>query len=301
MPSRAGSFVLYAVLRSFLAVGGRLPLAVSRSIGRALGSATFRLLPRSRGRIVNHLELAFPELDGSRCREIARGCATHFGLMLAEVAWLWHVQTSDVEKLCQLEGLEHIQSALDDKRGAMLATAHCGNWELLAARLPIAGVPLMSAVRELDDPRLDRLVTAIRTRFGIQIVPRGPAAGRQLARMLARNGVGGLLIDQDIRDVPGVFVPFFGRPAWTPSGAALLSIRMRCPMVPGFIHRRADGTHLAEIHPPLPEPAAGSLEDRVAELTALATAAIERQVRAHPEQWVWMHRRWRTQPESSER
>jgi KDO2-lipid IV(A) lauroyltransferase len=301
MPSRAGSFVLYAGLRSFLAVGGRLPLAVSSAVGTVLGSATLRLLPRSRARIMDHLELAFPDLDEGRRQGIGRGCARHFGLMLAEVAWLWHAQTSDVESLCHIEGLEHLQSAFRDNRGAMLATAHCGNWELLAARLPIAGVPLMSAVRELDDPRLDRLVTAIRTRFGIQIVPRGPAAGRQLARALGRNGVGGLLIDQDIRDVPGVFVPFFGRPAWTPSGAALLSIRMRCPMVPGFIHRRANGTHLAEIHPPLPEPTAGTLEDRVEELTATATAAIERQIRTYPEQWVWMHRRWRTQPESSER
>jgi KDO2-lipid IV(A) lauroyltransferase len=301
MPSKTGSFVLYAGLRSFLAVGGRLPLSVSRAAGTALGSATLRLLPRNRARIMDHLELAFPELDESRRLMIARGCARHFGLMLAEVAWLWHARTSEVETVCRIDGLEHLQAALDEKRGAMLATAHCGNWELLAARLPIAGVPLMSAVRELDDPRLDRLVTAIRTRFGIQIVPRGPAAGRQLARALGRNGVGGLLIDQDIRDVPGVFVPFFGRPAWTPSGAALLSIRMRCPMVPGFIHRRSDGTHLAEIHPPLPQPSAGTIEDRVEELTATATAAIEGQVRAHPEQWVWMHRRWRTQPDTLER
>jgi KDO2-lipid IV(A) lauroyltransferase len=107
----------------------------------------------------------------------------------------------------------------------------------------------------------------------------------------------GLLIDQDIRNIPGVFVPFFGRPAWTPSGAAMLSIRMRCPMIPGFIHRRPDGSHHVQIHPPLEIPADGTLEDKIQELTASATAVIERQIRAHPEQWVWMHRRWRTQPE----
>jgi KDO2-lipid IV(A) lauroyltransferase len=142
------------------------------------------------------------------------------------------------------------------------------------------------------------LVKTTRTRFGTEIVPRGPAAGRQLARSLARNKVCGLLIDQDIRDVPGVFVPFFGRPAWTPSGAATLSIRMRCPTIPGFIHRRPDGTHTVQILPPLATPTAGTLDDRILELTTAATAAIERQIRAYPEQWVWMHRRWRRQPEA---
>jgi KDO2-lipid IV(A) lauroyltransferase len=191
--------------------------------------------------------------------------------------------------------------AREEGRGVMFATAHCGNWEILSARLPVAGVPLISAVRELEDPRLDHLVTSTRTRFGTEIVPRGPAAGRQLARALGRNKVVGLLIDQDIRDVPGVFVPFFGRQAWTPSGAAMLAIRRGCPVVPGFIHRQPDGRHVAEIHPPLPMPSGGSLEDQVEELTAAATSLIEGQIRNHPEQWVWMHRRWRRRPESMDR
>jgi KDO2-lipid IV(A) lauroyltransferase len=256
------------------------------------------LLPKSRERIRSHLEIAFPDLGKSRLDTIVRGCVRHFGFILAEVAWLWNARPDEVETLCELEGEEHILAALEQGRGAMFATGHCGNWELLSARLPAGGIPLFSAVRQLDNPRLDRLVTAMRSRFGTEIVPRGPAAGRQLARALARNRVTALLIDQDIRDIPGVFVPFFGRPAWTPSGAAMLAIRRRCPMLPGFIHRRPDGTHMAEIHSPLPIPQDGSLEDRVEELTAVATAAIERQVRAHPEQWVWMHRRWRTRPKS---
>jgi len=189
-----------------------------------------------------------------------------------------------------------MRGALEEGRGVMLVTAHCGNWELLNARLPVAGVPLISVVRELDNSRVDRLVTTSRTRFGTEIFPRGPTAGRNIARALAKNKVCGLLIDQDIRDVPGVFVPFFGRPAWTPSGAAMLAIRRGCPVVPAFIHRRPDGTHLAEIHPPLAMPDGGTLEDRIQELTAAATTAIELQIRAYPEQWVWMHRRWRRQP-----
>ena len=299
MTSRAGRFALYAGFRSFLAVGGRLPLTISRSIGRTLGRAALVLLPRSRRRILAHLKLAFPEVDQSERDRIMRASAHHFGLMLAEVAWLWHARSTDIDSLCKLEGVEQLFEAHERGRGAIFATAHCGTWELLAARLPIAGVPLTTAARELDDPRLDRLASRLRGRFGTEIILRGPSAGKQMVRALAANRVAALLIDQDIRDVPGVFVPFFGRPAWTPSGGATLAIRRDCPMVPGFIHRRPDGTHVAEIQPPLPMPADGTLEERVEELTRAATAAIERQVRAYPEQWVWMHRRWRTQPDSS--
>jgi Kdo2-lipid IVA lauroyltransferase/acyltransferase len=296
MPSRVGSAALYLALRGVLAAGSRLPLTLTRGLGAGLGTAAMRIMVASRRRILSHLEIAFPELDRAGRERIMAGCARHFGLMLAEVALQWRATAEQVESLCEIRGVEHFEAALREGRGALLATAHCGNWELLSARLPIAGVPLITAVRRLDDPRLDRLVTASRSRFGTEVVPRGPAAGRQLARALARNRVAGLLIDQDIRDVPGVFVPFFGRPAWTPSGAATLAIRLGCPVLPGFIHRRPDGSHRAEIQPPLPMPAEGPLEDRVLELTAAATAAIEAQIRAHPEQWVWTHRRWRTPP-----
>ena len=298
MTSRAGSFVLYASLRSFLGIGGRLPLVLSRPIGGALGRTALALLPRSRKRIRTHLEIAFPDLDRRQRNALERGCGRHFGLMLAEVAWLWHARPHDLENLCVLEGVENFFAALESGGGVIFTTGHCGTWELLSARLPIAGVPLTTAARRLDDPRLDRLVTAMRSRFGTEIILRGPAAGKKMIRSLAGNQVAALLIDQDIRGIPGVFVPFFGRPAWTPSGGAMLAIRRGCPVVPGFIHRRADGTHKAEIHPPLPIPVGGTLEDRVEELTAAATAVIERQIRAHPEQWVWMHRRWRTQPVS---
>ena len=298
MPSPAKGFALYLTLKSFLEVGGRLPLVLSRAIGPMLSGAALGLMSAARGRIRGHLEIAFPELDESQRAKIMRGCSRHFGLMLAEVAHLWRASPERVAAFCEIEGLEHMGRALESGRGVMFVTAHCGNWELLSARLPVAGIPLITAVRQLDDPRLDRLVTSSRERFGTEVVPRGPAAGRQMVRSLSHNKVCGLLIDQDIRDVPGVFVPFFGRPAWTPSGAATLAIRMRCPMIPGFIHRRPDGSHKAEIHAPLEIPEGGTLDEQTLELTASATAAIEQQIRSHPDQWVWMHRRWRRQPEN---
>ena len=298
MPSPTGNLALYLGLRSIFEVGGRLPLRLNRALGPLLSSTALRLLPRSRKRIRAHLEIAFPELDQSQRDTIMRGCSRHFGLMLAEVAWLWHARSEEIEDLCEIVGQQYVDAALEEGRGAMFATGHCGNWEMLGARLPIGGIPLVTAARQLDNRRLDRFVTASRTRFGGEVVPRGPSAGRRLARALIKNAAVALLIDQDIKDIPGVFVQFFGRPALTPSGAATLALRMKCPVFPGFIHRRPDGTHVAEIHPPIPVPTDGTLEDKVEEMTATATAFVERQIRAHPEQWVWMHRRWRTRPDS---
>jgi len=216
--------------------------------------------------------------------------------MLAEVAWLLRATPEQVAELCTIDGVEHLERPLAAGSGVVLITGHCGNWELLNARIGVAGIPMTIAVRSVYDPRLDAIATKLRSRFGTEVVPRGQEAGRRLLGALSDNRVVGLLIDQDIRDIPGVFVDFFSRPALTPSGAASLALHRGCPVVPAFGCRRVDGSHVVEVHPPLPEPAAGSPEDRVRELTAEATAAIERQVRAHPAQWAWLHRRWRSQP-----
>ncbi|MCU0233192.1 MAG: lysophospholipid acyltransferase family protein [Thermoanaerobaculales bacterium] len=296
MPSPAAGTALHLALRGFLELGSRLPWPLATALGTGLSAAALRAIPKDRRRIEAHLQIAFPELERGERDRIITACARHFGSMLAEIAWLWRARPEDVLGRCEPSGLEHFRAAAASGRGAVFTTGHCGNWELLNAWLLVAEVPLTIAVRQLDNRRLDAIVTRLRSRFGAEVVPRGSSAGRQLASALAHNRVCGLLIDQDIRDVPGVFVPFFDRPAWTPSGAAVLALRRGCPLIPGFIARLPDGRHRVEIHPPLPVPQAGSFEDRVRELTAAATAAIEAQVRAHPEQWVWMHRRWRTRP-----
>jgi Kdo2-lipid IVA lauroyltransferase/acyltransferase len=276
--------LLYHAFRVFLGGAGMLPLAVTRPLGRQIGVAALALVSRDRKRARAHLRIAFPDRSESEIRSLLLAFARHLGLLLAEVSWLWRASPYQVMKLCSIEGLEHLQGALDEGRGAVLVTGHCGNWELLNARLCVAGIPMTIAVRGLKDARLDRVASTLRSRVAA----------------LNRNRVNGLLIDQDIRDVPSIFVPFFGRPAWTPSGAATLAIRKHCAAVPAFIFRRADNTHHVVVHPPLPSPERGPLSDKVTELTARSTAAIEQQIVGHPEQWVWMHRRWRTRPGGEE-
>ncbi len=295
--SRVRDDAVFLLVRAFLALGGHLSYRTLQRLGGRLGRLALRLAGRDRARAMDHLAIAFPELSEDERSALVRRSALHLGQTLGEVAWLWHATAEPVAEVCPIDGVEHLRGALEQGRGAVLVTAHCGNWELLNASLGAHGIPMTIAVRELYDPRLDRIVTTLRERFGAEVVARGDEAGRRLAAALKANRVDGLLIDQDIRDVPSTFVPFFGRPAWTPIGAAALALRARCAVIPAFVHRRQDGSHSATVSPPLALPQEGSLRQRTTELTAAATAAIERQIRSHPEQWVWMHRRWRTQPE----
>lgn len=297
MDRRTRDNLAYHVLKGVLGFGGRLPLGLGRAVMPVLARAGLRFMKRERGRMQENLEIAFPELDQRERDRIMGRCAAHLGRVLAEIAWLWSAKPEDVVQMCEVEGIEHIHDALAEGRGGILATGHLGNWEMLNARLAVAGVPITVAVRELDDSRVDEVVNTLRTRFGSEVILRGTSAGRQLLRALNDGGGVGLLIDQDIPSIPGVFVPFFNRLAWTPSGAATLALRARCPIMPGYIHRKPDGTHKIKIYPPIEVPAKGSLRDKVYEMTAAATAVAEWQVRAWPEQWVWMHRRWRTRPE----
>ncbi len=289
--------LIHFALRCSLGGGARLPLKSLQRIGALLGPAAFRLSARRRRRIPQHIQLAFPKLDNDEIKQLARDSARHFGMNLAEVTWMHRASREQVSAICSLSGVEHFEKAREAGKGAILVTGHCGNWEILNARLGIAGIPMVIAVRSLYDQRVDDIITNFRRRFGTEVVHRGKRANRELFRALAHNKVNGLLIDQDIKDIAGTFVPFFGRPTWTPTGAAVLSQRCGAPMIPGFIHRLADGTHHAEILEPITPPSNIEGEELVHELTALATQAIETQVRAHPAQWVWMHRRWRTQEE----
>ncbi len=287
----------YVALRTVLGFGRVLPLRLLQRAGAAIGPTAFRLARRDVTRARGHVALAFPEMEEPAREALLEAAARHFGTMIGEVVWLRRAAPEAVRELVSIDGLEHLEAPLAEGLGVVLVTGHVGDWELLNAGLCVSGIPMTIAVRSVYDPRLDDIATAVRSRFGAEVVPRGATAGRRLAVGIRRGRVAGLLIDQDIRDIPGVFVPFFGHPAWTPSGAAALALRTGAPTVPAFIHRRPDGRHHVTVGPPLSDPPDGPIGDRIRELTASATAAIEQAIRRNPEQWVWMHRRWRTRPE----
>ena len=283
--------LLAALLRPLAALLGRTGLAGVQRIGRWIGRAAWFAGRRDRRRALAHLALAYPDLPESERRRIARGSIVHQGIVLAETLHLSRRSCADVERYVETEGWEEVAALAAAGRPVLILTGHCGNWELLAALINCRGLAMRVVGRRLDEPDLQELLLAARRRFGTETIERGaPGSSRRLLRSLREGGALGMLIDQDTK-VEGVWVDFFGRPAYTPVGAAKIAAKVGAAVVPSFIERRADGRHLARFLPPI------DLPEGPAEATARMTAAIEAQVRRVPEQWVWMHRRWRRRPE----
>jgi KDO2-lipid IV(A) lauroyltransferase len=209
---------------------------------------------------------------------------------LAECLHLLGSDCAAVAARVDVAGWEEVLAARRGDRPLLILTGHCGNWELLAALINCRGLGMAVVARPLEEPPLQALLAGLRSRFGTATIERGSeGAARAILGRLRRGGVLGMLIDQDTK-VDGVWVPFFGREAFTPVGPAKIALRQGAAVVPAFIERLPDGRHLARFHPAM------ELPDDPRQATAAMTRAVEAQIRARPEQWVWMHRRWRRQP-----
>lgn len=283
---------LLAALARWLA---RRRWATAQRIGRSVGRLTWWMGRRDRRRALEHLAIAFPELSHIERRGLARRSFLHLGTHLAETLHLVGRTCRDLERLVEVEGWERVEALRAAGRPIVILTGHCGNWELLAALINCRGLAMEVVGRRLEEPGLQELLLTVRRRFGTETIERGEAgSARRLLGTVRAGGALGVLIDQDIR-AESVFVPFFGRPAHTPVGPAKLALRLDAAVVPTFIERLPDGRHRAVFHPPLHLPG-----DPTA-ATAAMTLAIEEQIRRVPEQWVWMHRRWRRRPEEEPR
>ncbi len=290
-----GHWLLCRVLR----ISPRPGLRFWQSTGQRLGALLWLVAASERRRMLSHLRLAFPEASESWRRAVARGCARHLGTLVGEAIWLWGVPPEDLLSHSDFRGLENLDESIRKYHGAIIGTGHCGNWEWLNLALAARGTPLTVAVRALDDPRFDSIVRSLRGRFGGRSISRGDGAGRALASACRAGAIIGLLIDQDI-EAPGCFVEFFGHPAWTPTGAGTLARRLHRPIVPAFAVRQGGGRMLLCFDEPMDPLVSDDPEADARLLTAGLTARIEEQIRAYPEQWVWMHRRWRRQPRDGE-
>lgn len=192
------------------------------------------------------------------------------------------------------EHVEVFRDALAQGKGAIAVSGHVGNWELCAQAIAHAGLPIASIASPTYDPRLTRLIDEHRCQFGMDVLWRGDSrVSKEMLRVFRKNAILGLLIDQDT-NVQGAYVPFFGKLAHTPVAAASLALRFRCPIVVGFaVH---DGRAYRLVYEAFPYDS----EESVESLTARLTARIEQEIRKDPSQWVWLHRRWKTQALASD-
>lgn len=210
----------------------------------------------------------------------------HLGKTLMEILWLPNLDPEACARTTTFEGLENLHPGV----GMIGITGHCGNWEWIAHAIALR-TPVTVMHRERDEVEMNEFATSLRAYAGISTIDRGStAAGREMIRALRSGSILAFLIDQNIR-AESVKVPFFGRPALTPVGPAKLAVRMGVPITRMFGERRGDTLHIRIL-----EPILVSTDDDPVALTARLTADIEAQIRRVPEQWVWMHDRFRERP-----
>jgi Kdo2-lipid IVA lauroyltransferase/acyltransferase len=236
---------------------------------------------------------AHPAWSDEEIERMVRRNFRHCGQTLAEFLAMPQWSSAEIAKRVELRGMHHLDAALSRGRGALLVTAHYGNWELMAARVVKAGYPVSVIARDADDPPTNALINWIRGACGYRVISRRNAT-RPALECLRRNEPLGILLDQNT--VSGeVYVDFFGHLAATATGPAILALRTGAPLIPLFDRRREDGTHVVELQPPLEWAPTGDRAQDVLRITAQLTHAIERQIRAEPSQWFWIHNRWKRQ------
>ncbi|MEN8149395.1 MAG: lysophospholipid acyltransferase family protein [Planctomycetota bacterium] len=297
---RARNRVLLALGRVLFDRIGRLEPETASRIGAALGRLGYCFLGPARRRVYEHLALAFDEPAGShRHRRIALAAFTNFAANAFEwIAWLPRGSKLAAASIREVRGMEHMVRARAAGRGALLVTAHFGLFEMMPAALGREIKPAVVIGRKPADESFDAFVTENRARMDVRTIPQ--SAAREILRVLKKGGVAGVLPDQDIDKLPGIFVPFFGRDAWTPTGPASVSVMTGAPLVPLFIYREGPACHRIEIHEPIEDPG-GTKEERVRALTEEINRRIEAVIRETPGHWAWFHERWQTTPEKLER
>jgi Kdo2-lipid IVA lauroyltransferase/acyltransferase len=285
----------YYAARSVLGVLGLLPHSLSRAVCSVLGALSYWLWPRLRRVGMFNLRLAFPDWPERRRRQVLFRLFQNLGRMLADFAHFRHLNRNNIERLVTYEGFEHFARAQSLGKGVLFLTAHFGNWELSSFAHGLYGHPLNFVVRELDNPLMDKLVNHVRSASGGRAIEKRDFAFQTL-RALKHGEAVGILMDQNMLPVEGIFVDFFGRPACTTSSPARVVQKTGVPMVLGLvIWNPAIRKYTLKFEPVDWIPRADS-EQEIAANTQNFTRLIEEYVRRYPDHWLWVHRRWKTRP-----
>jgi KDO2-lipid IV(A) lauroyltransferase len=286
----------YLLARSLLVIFGWLPLRVALFVGSTMGSGAYYFSSRLRRTGQRNLELAFPELTQPERRRLLRGCFENLGRLLGVFSQFTTANTQTLRSLIECEGLEHIDAARESGRGVILFTGHVGAWELSSFALSLCGYPLSFLVRRIDNPKIEKLIGERRERLGNRTIDNRSAA-REMLLTLQAGGTLGILVDLNTLDREGIFVDFFGVPASTTFMLAKLALRTEASVLPVFAPwDRERRRFLLKIEEPLSVARSGNHEDDVRRLTQLFTGVVEKYVRRYPDQWLWIHRRWKTRP-----
>jgi Kdo2-lipid IVA lauroyltransferase/acyltransferase len=286
----------YTLARALLSGLGILPRRVAVSAGRGMGRLGYLMFSELRRTGSRNLDIAFPNLSESDRERMLRGCFDNLGRMLGEFSQLSRITPEQLSEIVQCEGLEHLRAAQGNGRGVILFTGHLGAWELSSFALSTFGHPLSFMVRRLDNDLVERMIDRVRQRFGNRTLDKN-AVSRQALRELNEGGTLGMLPDVNMLAREGVFVDFFGTPASTTSMLAKLALRTGAAVIPIYAPWDEEKQRFRlQLEPPLLVERTGDDSEDVRRLTSAFMASIENVVRRYPEQWLWIHKRWKTRP-----
>lgn len=279
---------------------GMLPRNLARAVGAAIGGVAYTALGRLRRVGLRNLQLAFPEKSAAERERILREEYRNLGWLLAEFCLMPDYTAERASKFIRYEGLENYLRARDRGTGVLVLTGHLGAWELSSFYHSLMGYSMGMVIRRLDNPLVDQFVNRIRCLHGNRVIHKDDFARGLIASMRGGETVG-ILMDTNMTPPQGVFVPYFGVPACTASGMARVAAKTGAAVVPGFLlWEKSEQRYVLHFGEELDVVCTGDAEGDAMTNTATFTSVIEGYARRYPEQWLWMHRRWKTRPAGEE-
>jgi KDO2-lipid IV(A) lauroyltransferase len=292
MRERIEFFASWVVLKGM----GALPRSLARPLGAAFARIAYWARPPLRRAANFNLELAFPDWSPARRREVIRKMVRNIGWMGAEFTQFPKYTRENIENVIILDCNENYLEAMGRGKGVFFLTGHMGPWELSSFAHSVYGYPCSFLARPIENSRVDALVNYYRCLSGCRMIDKNDAA-RSMLRILRDGGAIGVLADQNTLQGEGVFVPFFGIPACSTSGLARVALRTDAAVVPGYAYwDDAIGKYRLHFDPAIELVRTGDEEQDIVANTAKFMKVVEDFARAHPDQWLWVHKRWKTRP-----
>ncbi len=286
---------LYHLINAFFVVIGLIPRRWTFLLADALGNISYLIDKRHRQIALYNLARAFVHEKGAReIKTIARSVFKNVARIPFEIGWSLRMDKDGFSRHCMVTGQSNLRDVYEKGKGVLILCGHIGNWELLSVGIMSLGFPISFIYRPLDFRPADQFLYQYRCRFGGKPIPRKKSM-RKVLRPLRQQECVGILLDQDSGLAAGVFADFFGMPACTNKGLALLALKTKAPVVPVFIVRQGM-KYKVEIGQEIPLIQTGQKEHDIQANTLKYNQAIEAFVRRYPEQWLWVHRRWKNRP-----
>ena len=293
----ARTYLEYAVAWAILSSVSALPRRLAIKAGYAVGALAYLVLPHLRRHAEINLRIALPELDDRQRNRIKRNVFRNLGRLLGEISQFPRLNRENIQSIVTYDGLDHYLDAVSRGRGVILLTGHIGAWELSVFAHSVYGYPMSFLKRNVDNPLVEELAERYRSRFGNRSIDKRNSV-REILKTLKSGAVVGILADLNAAREEGVFVDFFGIQACTTAGVATLALRTGAVVLPGYlIWDEKARIHRLHFEPPVETIETGNQKEDVIANSGRYTKVLESIISRYPDQWLWIHRRWRTRPE----